>query len=107
MRSNIYHDNSTDLALIRTKKVAVIGYGSQGHAQVLNLKDCGAPVRVGLLAVSESRAKAQAQALTVTSVAEAPSWADVIIVAGRELNLRSRSHRSVCLRCNGRAVIAD
>jgi len=78
--ANMYHDNSTDLALIRRKKVAIIGYGSQGHAHALNLKDSGVQVRVGLAAASESRAKAQAQGLTVTSVADAASWADVIMI---------------------------
>jgi ketol-acid reductoisomerase len=78
--ANMYHDNSADLALIRTKKVAIIGYGSQGHAHALNLKDSGVQVRVGLAPASESRAKAQTQGLTVTSVADAAAWGDVIMI---------------------------
>ncbi len=78
--TKMYHDDSADLALIRSKKVAVIGYGSQGHAHALNLRDSGVQVRVGLAPTSESRAKAQAAGLTVTSVAEAAAWADVIMI---------------------------
>jgi len=77
--TKMYHDDSADLALIRSKKVAIVGYGSQGHAHALNLRDSGVEVRVGLAPASESRAKAQAAGLTVSSVAEAASWADVIM----------------------------
>jgi ketol-acid reductoisomerase len=69
-----------DLDLIRARKVAILGYGSQGHAHALNLRDSGVHVRVGLPASSGSRAKAEAQGLTVTSPAEAAAWADVIMV---------------------------
>jgi ketol-acid reductoisomerase len=78
--AKMYHDDSADLALIRNKKVAIIGYGSQGHAHALNLKDSGVQVRVGLPPESSSRAKAEAQGLTVTSVADAASWANVIMI---------------------------
>jgi len=78
--TKMYHDDSADLTLIRSKKVAIIGYGSQGHAHALNLRDSGVQVRVGLAPTSESRAKAQAAGLTVTSVAEAAAWADVIMI---------------------------
>ncbi len=78
--ANMYHENAADLALIRSKKVAIIGYGSQGHAHALNLKDSGVQVRVGLPPTSESRAKAQAAGLTVTSVSDAVAWADVIMI---------------------------
>jgi ketol-acid reductoisomerase len=69
-----------DLDLIRARKVAILGYGSQGHAHALNLRDSGVHVRVGLHAGSPSKAKAEAQGLTVTSPAEAAAWADVIMV---------------------------
>jgi ketol-acid reductoisomerase len=69
-----------DLDLIRARKVAILGYGSQGHAHALNLRDSGVHVRVGLHAGSSSKAKAEAQGLTVTSPAEAAAWADVIMV---------------------------
>ncbi len=78
--ATIYYDKDADLALIRAKKVAVIGYGSQGHAHSLNLKDSGVDVRVGLAAGSTSRAKAEAAGLTVGSVAEVSAWADVIMI---------------------------
>ena len=54
-----YYDNDADLTLIQAKKVAIIGYGSQGHAHALNLKDSGVQVKVGLAANSKSIAKAQ------------------------------------------------
>jgi ketol-acid reductoisomerase len=76
----MYHEKAADLALIRAKKVAIIGYGSQGHAHALNLKDSGVDVQVGLPRGSESRGKAQASGLTVSSVAEAAAWADVIMI---------------------------
>ena len=65
--ATIYYDDSADLALIQSKKVAVFGYGSQGHAHALNLKDSGVAVRVALPEGSRSRAKAQADGVTVTS----------------------------------------
>ena len=55
----MYHEDSADIALIRGKKVGIVGYGSQGHAHALNLKDSGVDVRVGLHAGSESRAKSR------------------------------------------------
>ena len=78
--ATMYYDDAADLALIRGRKVAVIGYGSQGHAHALNLKDSGVSVRVGLPATSRSRAKAQAAGLTVGDVAEVTKWADVVMV---------------------------
>jgi ketol-acid reductoisomerase len=78
--AKIYYDNDADLALIRAKKVAVIGYGSQGHAHALNLKESGAQVRVGLPDNSQSRAKAEAAGLAVSGIAPAAQWADVIMM---------------------------
>ena len=78
--SRMYYDDAADPAVIRARKVAVIGYGSQGHAHALNLKDSGVDVRVGLAATSRSRAKAASAGLTVSGVAEASAWADVIMV---------------------------
>ncbi len=76
----IYYDADADLALIRGRKVAILGYGSQGHAHALNLRDSGVDVRVGLHAGSKSRAKAQADGLVVNDPASACAWADVIMV---------------------------
>ena len=78
--ATIYYDADADLSIIQTKKVAIIGYGSQGHAHALNLKDSGVNVAVGLPETSRSRAKAQAAGLAVKTVADAAAWADVIML---------------------------
>jgi ketol-acid reductoisomerase len=78
--ATLYYDKDADLSLIQGRKVAVIGYGSQGHAHALNLKDSGVSVRVGLPVTSRSRAKAQAAGLTVGTVADVTQWADVVMV---------------------------
>src|ERR1700761_126493 len=75
-----YHDQDADLSLIQGKKVAIIGYGSQGHAHSLNLKDSGVEVRVGLPASSKSIKTAKAAGLEVLSVADAAKWADVVMI---------------------------
>src|ERR1700734_433176 len=74
-----YHDNDADLSLIQAKKVAIIGYGLQGHAHALNLKDSGVDVRVGLRPNSPNAKKATLAGLHVGSVAEVSAWADVIM----------------------------
>src|SRR5256886_10694357 len=78
--ATMYYDDAADLKLIQGRKVAIIGYGSQGHAHALNLKDSGASVRVGLPATSRSRAKAQAAGLTVGDVSAVSKWADVVMI---------------------------
>jgi ketol-acid reductoisomerase len=78
--ATMFYDKDADIALIRRRKVAVIGYGSQGHAHSLNLQDSGVDVVVGLPASSKSADKARAAGLKVLTVAEASSWADVIMV---------------------------
>src|SRR5215472_4855450 len=78
--AKIFYDKDCDLSLIRTKKVAILGYGSQGHAHALNLRDSGVDARVGLPAGSRSIAKAKDAGLQVTSPAEAASWADVVML---------------------------
>src|SRR5215510_15734410 len=80
MAAKMYYDDAADLAIVRGKKVAIIGYGSQGHAHALNLKDSGVSVKVGLPAASRSRAKAKAAGLEVDDVAAVSKWADVIMV---------------------------
>jgi ketol-acid reductoisomerase len=75
-----YHDQDADLSLIQAKKVAIIGYGSQGHAHALNLKDSGVDVKVGLRPGSANAKKAELAGLEVLSVADASTWADVIMV---------------------------
>ena len=78
--ATIRYDKDANLDLIKQKKVAIVGYGSQGHAHALNLKESGVDVRVGLRAGSKSRAAAEAAGLAVKSVAEAAAEADVIMV---------------------------
>jgi ketol-acid reductoisomerase len=78
--ATMYYDKDADLTFICERKVAVIGYGSQGHAHALNLKDSGGTVRVGLPATSRSRARAQAAGLTVGEVADVARWADVVMI---------------------------
>src|SRR6266446_1916950 len=78
--ATMIYDDAADLAIIRGKKVAILGYGSQGHAHALNLKDSGVDVRVGLAASSRSREKARAAGLTVGEPGEVAKWADVVMV---------------------------
>ncbi len=76
----VYYDKDADLSLIRSKKVAVLGYGSQGFAHSNNLKDSGVEVVVGLRDKSKSRKKAEKAGLKVMNVADATRWADVIMI---------------------------
>lgn len=74
----VFYDHDADLAYLQGKKIAIMGYGSQGHAQALNLKDSGLDVVIGLPATSRSREKAQAAGFTVLEPAEAAAQADLI-----------------------------
>jgi ketol-acid reductoisomerase len=76
----MFYDKDADLSLIRQRKVAILGYGSQGHAHALNLKDSGVDVRVGLPETSGSRSKATGAGLVVGTPPEVCAWADVIMV---------------------------
>lgn len=78
--AELFYDDDADLALIQSKKVAVLGYGSQGHAHALSLRDSGVDVRVGLKPGSASADKARAEGLPVTDPATACAEADVIVV---------------------------
>jgi ketol-acid reductoisomerase len=88
MSVNIYYDDDADLSIIQGRKVAVIGYGSQGHAHSLSLRDSGVDVRVGLPEGSKSRAKAADEGLPVTTPAEAAAEADVIMVLAPDTKQR-------------------
>src|SRR5277367_5654010 len=77
----VYYDRDADLARILDKKIAVVGYGSQGHAHVLNLRDSGvANVAVALREGSATAKKAEGEGLKVMSNAEAAAWADIIMI---------------------------
>src|SRR3954466_15599695 len=76
----IYYDDDADLGIVQGRKVAVIGYGSQGHAHALSLRDSGVDVRVGLPETSKSRAKASEEGLRVVTSAEAAAEADLVMV---------------------------
>src|SRR5260370_37322343 len=78
--ATIYYGADANLELIQSKKVAVIGYGSQGHAHALNMRDNGCTVVVGLPSGSKSRAKAEAEGLQVMTPAEAAQQADAIMI---------------------------
>ena len=77
----VYYDRDADVNLIKGKKVAIIGYGSQGHAHALNLRDSGVKeVAVALRAGSSSAKKAEGEGLKVMTVAEAAKWADALMM---------------------------
>ncbi len=78
--AQMIYDEDADLSVVQGRKVAVIGYGSQGHAHALNLRDSGVDVRVGLAEGSASRPKAEAEGLRVLGVAEAVAEADVVVI---------------------------
>ena len=78
--ATLYYEKDADRSLIGSRKVAVIGYGSQGHAHALNLSESGVDVRVGLREGSSSWPKAEAAGLRVTTVGQAASEADLVMV---------------------------
>src|SRR5438128_10924259 len=93
MPARIYYDQDADLGLLRDKKIAIIGYGSQGHAHALNLKDSGQDVVVGLYQGSKSWAKAEKDGLRVATVNDAAQTAAVIMIL-----LPDQSQRQVFAR---------
>ncbi|MDF1605172.1 ketol-acid reductoisomerase [Nocardioides sp. YIM 152315] len=86
--AEMFYDDDADLSLIQGKNVAVIGYGSQGHAHALSLRDSGVDVRIGLQPGSKSRAKAEAEGLRVVTPAEAAEEADVIVILAPDQHQR-------------------
>src|SRR3954454_23919252 len=78
--ANVYYEKDADPSLVASRKVAIIGYGSQGHAHALNLKDSGVDVRVGLREGSSSKEKAEAAGLRVVPIDQATAEADVIMI---------------------------
>jgi ketol-acid reductoisomerase len=89
MSVEIFYDDDADLSVIQGRKVAVIGYGSQGHAHALSLRDSGVDVRIGLPEGSKSRAKAEEEGLRVLTAAEASKEADLIMILAPDTKQRS------------------
>ncbi|MEU6696802.1 ketol-acid reductoisomerase [Pseudonocardia sp. NPDC046786] len=89
MSVNIYYDADADLSIIQGRKVAVIGYGSQGHAHSLSLRDSGVEVKIGLPEGSKSRQKAADEGLEVGTPAEVSAWADLIMVLAPDTKQRT------------------
>src|ERR687887_2594450 len=79
-RQDIFYDDDADLAHLEDKTIAILGYGSQGHAHALNLRDSGCEVVVGLRPDSASRAEAEGEGLTVLDVPEAASRGDAVMI---------------------------
>jgi ketol-acid reductoisomerase len=87
--ANVYYEKDADRGLIADRKVAIIGYGSQGHAHALNLKDSGIDVVIGLREGSGSKAKAEAAGLRVLSIADAAAYADIIMILAPDTEQKS------------------
>src|SRR5690242_13792394 len=95
MAVEIYYDDDADLSIVQGRKVAVIGYGSQGHAHALSLRDSGVDVRVGLPEGSKSRGKAEDEGLRVVTPAEAAAEADLIMILAPDPAQRSLYKESI------------
>src|SRR6202165_321947 len=93
--ATIYYDADANIELIQKKRVAVIGYGSQGHAHALNMQDSGCNVVVGLPKNSKSRAKAEADGVRVATTAEAAEQADVIMILIPDQNHKEVFERDI------------
>ncbi|MDY0909420.1 ketol-acid reductoisomerase [Microbacterium sp. CFBP9034] len=87
--AELFYDDDADLSLIQGKKVAIVGYGSQGHAHAQNLRDSGVQVVIALKEGSKSTEKAQDEGFDVKSVADAAEWADVIMILAPDQHQRS------------------
>jgi ketol-acid reductoisomerase len=103
---NIYYDKDADLSLIQSKKVAIIGYGSQGHAHANNLKDSGVDVCVGLRKGSSSAAKAEAAGVCVKSIEEAVAWADLVMILAPDEHQAALYREQVAPNINEGAALA-
>lgn len=106
MAANVYYEADCDGSLIRNRKVAVIGYGSQGHAHALNLKESGVDVSIGLREGSSSTQKAEQAGLTVKSVADAAAWADVIMILAPDTEQKKIFDEHIAAHLNAGDAIA-
>jgi ketol-acid reductoisomerase len=95
MAATVYYENDADPGIISGRKVAIIGYGSQGHAHALNLRDSGVDVRVALRDGSSSRSKAEAAGLRVASIADAAREADVIMLLAPDTEQQAIYERDI------------
>ena len=93
--AEIFYDADADLSLIQSKKVAIVGYGSQGHAHAQNLRDSGVEVAIALKDGSRSTAKAEEDGFEVKSVADATEWADVIMILAPDQHQRGIYNESI------------
>ena len=89
MAAELLYDNDADLSIIQGKKVAIVGYGSQGHAHAQNLRDSGVEVKIALKDGSKSAAKAQEEGFEVLSVSDAAEWADLIMILAPDQHQRA------------------
>lgn len=103
---NVYYDKDADLSLIKGKKVAIIGYGSQGHAHANNLKDSGVSVVVGLRPGSATEHKVKAAGLETKSIEEATAWADVIMILAPDEHQAKLYRDSIAPNIKAGAAIA-
>ena len=87
--AELFYDDDADLSVIQGKKVAIVGYGSQGHAHAQNLRDSGVEVAIALKEGSKSKPKAEEEGFTVLSVADATQWADLIMILAPDQHQRS------------------
>ena len=106
MAAIVYYEADCDGSLIRNRKVAVIGYGSQGHAHALNLKESGVDVCIGLREGSSSTQKAEQAGLTVKSVADAAAWADVIMILAPDTEQKKIFDEHIAAHLNAGDAIA-
>ena len=106
MSINVYYDKDADLSIIQSKKVVILGYGSQGHAHAQNLKDSGVDVTVGLRKGSKSWAKAEGAGLKVKEVAEAVKGADLVMILAPDQDQRKIYEDSVVANLKQGGVLA-
>src|SRR5215831_130086 len=99
--ANVYYEKDADSSLVASRKVAIVGYGSQGHAHALNLKDSGVDVRVGLREGSSSREKAEAAGLPVVSIDQAAAEADLVMMLLPDTEQRDVYEQAIAPNLNG------
>ncbi|MBO9706143.1 MAG: NAD(P)-binding domain-containing protein, partial [Arthrobacter sp.] len=93
--TELIYDDDADLTIVQGKKVAIVGYGSQGHAHAQNLRDSGVQVVIGLKEGSKSIAKAEDEGFEVKSVADAADWADLIMILAPDQHQRAIYNDSI------------